>query len=127
MYFVKFFLEGDILELSYEAIGKRVKHFREKKNITQDKLSELTDLSIQHIINIERAHSKMSIEALVNIANALEVTTDELMCDSIYKSKEIFCDELADLLNQADTRELKVIISIVKALLPTLKDNYRNE
>ncbi|NLB82172.1 MAG: helix-turn-helix transcriptional regulator [Clostridiaceae bacterium] len=115
------------MELSYEAIGKRVKHFREKKNITQDKLSELTDLSIQHISNIERAHSKMSIEALVNIANALEVTTDELMCDSIYKSKEIFCDELADLLNQADTRELKVIISIVKALLPTLKDNYRNE
>ncbi len=117
-------LEGADLKLSYESIGKRIKEFREKKHITQDKLSELTDLSIQHISNIERAHSKMSMEALVKIANALEVTTDELICDSMYKSKAVFTDELADLLKQTDTRELKVIISTIKALLPTLRENY---
>jgi len=115
------------LKLSYESIGKRIKEFREKKHITQDKLSELTDLSIQHISNIERAHSKMSIEALVKIANALEVTPNELMCDSVHKSKAVFADQLSDLVNQADDKELKVIVGVVKTLITTLRENYYKE
>ena len=115
------------MKLSYESIGKRIKEFREKKHITQDKLSELTDLSIQHISNIERAHSKMSIEALVKIANALEVTPNELMCDSVHKSKAVFADQLSDLVNQADDKELKVIVGVVKNLITTLRENYYKE
>ena len=115
------------MKLCYEFIGRRIKEIRLKKGFTQDNLSELTDLSIQHISNIERAHSKMSIETLVKIANVLEVTPDILMCDCIHKSKAVFTDELADLVEQADDREIKVIVQMFKSLIPMLRENYNQE
>lgn len=43
------------------AIDKRIKGIRNTRNITQEKLAEISERTLAHISNIESGHSKMSI------------------------------------------------------------------
>ena len=47
------------------AYGKRIKIIRNARNITQEKLAEMSELTLAHISNIENGHSKMSIDSLI--------------------------------------------------------------
>ncbi len=62
------------------AIGKRIKKLRQEKDISQDRLSKLADLSLNTIVNIELGiNSNPTIETLIKIAKALDVTIEELI------------------------------------------------
>lgn len=62
----------------YESLGKRIKHLRNEKHLTQDKLAELTGLSTDFIGKIEVNINKPSLKSLIKIANALDVHIKEL-------------------------------------------------
>lgn len=59
------------MEINYKDIGIRIKQERFNQNITQEKLAEISGISITHMSNIENANTKLSLPVLVNIANAL--------------------------------------------------------
>jgi len=65
---------------NHSKIGKRIKEIRKQKKLSQDKLSKLADLSLNTIVNIEREkNTNPTVETLKKIANALNVTLDELV------------------------------------------------
>ncbi len=103
------------LEINYSDIGKRIRSERTKQNITQEKLAEMTYLSIAHISHIETGNTKLSLPTIVKIANALTISVDELLCDSIIKSKEIFENEISDQIKDCTEKEVRIIADIVKA------------
>lgn len=70
------------MKVDYEEIGLRVAKRRKILNLTQEELAEQADLSKTHIRNIERSSSKCSIESLMNLADALQVTSDYLLSGS---------------------------------------------
>lgn len=64
----------------YEIIARNIKYYRKKKNLTQAELAELTEYSHEFIRRIEAPNSKknFSIDAVSNIANALDVELELL-------------------------------------------------
>jgi DNA-binding XRE family transcriptional regulator len=58
--------------------GKRVRYLRRDRDMTQEQLAELTDLSVNSISQIETGQSSPSLETIVKIAKALEVDVGEL-------------------------------------------------
>ena len=61
-------------------IANNIKKIRQKKGISQDRLSKLADLSLNTVVNVESgANPNPTIETLVKIANALGVTPDGLL------------------------------------------------
>ena len=72
--------------IDYVALGKRIREWRKAKNITQEQLANATDKTVQHISNIERCHTKVSLSTLVEIANCLDVSANDLLCDSLKNS-----------------------------------------
>ena len=58
------------MELDYKAIGKRIKIARIKADLTQEALAEKASLSTTHMSNIETGNSKLSLPAIVSLANA---------------------------------------------------------
>ena len=61
-------------------LPKIVKKLREKKNLSQEKLARLADVSNNTIVNIEAGkQSNPTIETLLKIAKALEVDVNELI------------------------------------------------
>jgi transcriptional regulator with XRE-family HTH domain len=62
------------------TIGKNIKKFRQEKELSQDKLSKLADLSLNTVVKIELDESpNPTIETIQKIAKALEVSVDDLL------------------------------------------------
>ncbi len=62
----------------YKSLGTRIKYLREKKGLTQDKLAEISGLSIDYIGKIEVNINKPGLRGLIKISNALGVHIKEL-------------------------------------------------
>lgn len=109
------------MELDYKAIGKRVKIARIKADMTQERLAELAGISPTHMSNIETGTTRVSLSAIVNLANALSVTSDDLLCDSIIKAKVQFEQDIAGVLQDCDEYEIRMIRDMAQALKETLR------
>ena len=61
-------------------IGKNIKKLRKAKNLSQDRLSKLADVSYNSIIKLETGGiTNPTIETLQKIAKALDVSVDDLI------------------------------------------------
>ena len=59
-------------------IGLNILYYRKQKGITQQKLAEMTSYSKNNIQKIETAMASPSVEALLDIAEALEISPAKL-------------------------------------------------
>lgn len=109
------------MELDYKAIGKRIKIARIKADLTQEKLAEIIDISPTHLSNIETGTTRVSLTVIVSLANALSVTADDLLCDSVVKARVQFEKDLADILNDCDEYEIRMVTDMAQALKETLR------
>jgi transcriptional regulator with XRE-family HTH domain len=58
----------------------KIKQLREKKNLSQEKLARLADVSNNTIVNIESGkQTNPTIETVSKIAKALDVAIEELL------------------------------------------------
>ena len=74
------------------------------------------NVSNKHISNIELGKAKPSLEALVHIANALEISTDDLLVDSLKCSASTADSELHRLLLDCNPVEEEILTRMVKEL-----------
>jgi len=63
-----------------EALGKRIAHFRKKRQLTQARLAAITGIRPKHLSDIEKGH-RVRIYTLARLAAGLEVSIDELVND----------------------------------------------
>ena len=71
------------MPVNSKAMGRRIKAARKKASMTQARLAEEIGMSEVHISNMESGTGNPSLATLVDIANVLSVSTDELLCDSV--------------------------------------------
>lgn len=111
-------------EVNLKAMGLSVKKYRNIKGISAEKLGEITKISKSHINNIESASSNASVEMLVRIANALDVTMDMLLYDSLKSNKiqEKRVMEYAYLFDDCTKEEASIIIETSSKLKEKLKE-----
>ncbi len=62
----------------FVRIGLNILYYRKQQGITQQKLAEMTSYSKNHIQKIETANASPSVEALFDIASALQVPIEKL-------------------------------------------------
>ena len=74
----------------YDLIAKNIKYYRKEKKMTQAKLAEITEYSHEFIRRIEAPNSKknFSLEAVSNIANALDIDLELLFSKKIIEKEE---------------------------------------
>ena len=109
------------MELDYKAIGKRIKIARIKADLTQERLAEMVEISPTHMSNIETGTIRISLTAIVSLANALSVTVDDLLCDSVVKCKVQFEKDIAGILADCDEYEIRMVKDMAQALKETLR------
>lgn len=67
----------------YQNFGKRVRQQRILAQLTQEKLAEKADISLSFLGHIERGTRKASLDTVVKLANALRVSPNILLQDSL--------------------------------------------
>lgn len=104
-------------ELDYIELGMRVRQARKKQNVTQEQLGELCELSAAHIGHIERGTRIPSVDTLTlfRIAQALNVSMDYLIFDSVATDEKLFTT-INSMLQNKDKRKAKTFLTTVRAL-----------
>lgn len=64
-------------------IGERLKYQREKAGLTQERFAELLDISPNHISDIERGVSGISLETLRSACRILYISSEQLLADEL--------------------------------------------
>ena len=103
--------------MDLKAVGKRIKAAREAKNLTQEELAALVNLSTTHVSVIERGLKVTKLDTFVAIANALDVSADALLIDVVTHSVTGVTNELSDMIGKLPKDEQKRILNAVRALV----------
>ena len=111
------------MALNYSSLGKRIRYFRKKRGLSQMALAEEIDCATTFISYIENGQKRMSLNTLVLIANALHVSADELLADSLDYNFRVMNHELSDLMSDCTTSERKILFEIVAASKQSLRGN----
>ena len=104
--------------MDYEALGQRIRQQRKMKNMTQEELATISDVSTSYIGHIERGIKHCSLETLICICNSLHIQPNSLLQDSLELPPS-----LADLdLSPASTELLEQFIQVLKEHDKKLKE-----
>ena len=103
--------------MDLKAVGQRIKAAREAKNLTQEELAALVNLSTTHVSVIERGLKVTKLDTFVAIANALDVSADALLRDVVTHSVTGVTNELSDMIGKLPKDEQKRILNAVRALV----------
>ena len=91
------------IELDFKEIGLRIQQLRAKKKMTQAELAEIIDTNQKHLSRIEGGYHRSSLDSIVAIAKALDVSIDYLV---------------ADFNNSSNPSTLQVILDDIKDMTP---------
>lgn len=69
-------------KLDYQAIAQRVKAARKAAQITQAELAERINISTNAVAKLETNLMNISLQTLINIANALDIDVNYLLSDN---------------------------------------------
>lgn len=84
-------------------------------------MAEKIGIEPSNISHIERAASKVGLGTLVKIANVLDCSVDDLLCDSILCEREAFENQLVSLSKDCSPKELRLITDLVRAMKDSLR------
>ena len=113
------------MDIDYKSIGRNIKEFRIKKGLTQVKLGEKSGVEPSNISHIESGATKVSLPTLVSIANALGVSLDEIVYESLTKNEHIIVNIINELLADCSASELLDISKIIKVTKDVIKGNSK--
>ena len=78
---VKILLQWVMYVMDLSSIGGYIRKYRLEAGMSQNRLAELTGVSTKYVGVLERSEKPPSLETLINIANALDISADMLLCD----------------------------------------------
>lgn len=124
---LKYQFEKEVLfmDINYKDIGLRVKQQRINKNITQEKLAEISGVSVTHMSNIENANTKLSLPVLINIANALDCDSIILLFGNSTSNLDSSLLIISNILLDCTSEERIIIIDTIQALKNSLRENRK--
>ena len=101
-----------------DAFGKRLRDIRRRKDMTQEKLADLSGLSIQYIGEIERGKRNPSLTSIEMLASALGMSVSDLFdLEAFQVTNNEMKTKLIDQINRADDEQLRIFYAISRAVL----------
>ena len=110
--------------MNYCAIGEKIRKYRKAKGMSQEKLAETVGISVTHMSHIETGNTKLSLPVCVELADALEVQVDDLLCIS-RGEKTRTLEELDVLLSSCSPEQVKMMLDILKATKMTMEKHMK--
>ena len=103
--------------MELRSIGKNIRKFRINKKLSQADLAEKAGLSMNYVGAIERGEKIPSLDALIEIMNALEISADMILCDVIHTGYEVKNSLLNDKLNKLSPEDQARIYDVIDVLM----------
>ena len=106
--------------MEYKSIGKNIRKRRDKLGITQEKLAEKVDLSVSYMGAIERGEKLPKLKVFINIANALKVSSDELLSGVLDVGNQIIASELSEAISGLSKSDQIRIFNVLRTMIDNM-------
>ena len=101
--------------IDYISIGEKIRKARIDAGLSQQMLADLCGISLSFLGHIERGSRKMSLETLVSIANALNLSCDYLLMDELPENDAVI-QTIANTAKKHGSYQYERFLTIMKAL-----------
>ena len=109
----------DELTIDNKAIGARIALRRKELKMTQETLTNIVDMSINQLSNIENNHSVPTLETIIKLSHALKVTPDYFLLGTI-RSESQMPIEIAERAMLCTEEQQRLVYDFIDLLI---KDN----
>ena len=92
-----------------KLLGAKIRYIRKSKNIAQEKLSEMAEISPRQMVRIEMGQSFPTLDNLERIASALGVSIQSLFENDYYDSTEELKSKLIDKIKSLDEKNTRFL------------------
>ena len=100
-----------------DIFGKKIKSIRRARDITQEKLADLSGLSLQYIGEIERGRRNPSLTSIEQLSKALDIPMAELFSLEEFRlSREELRTILVRQIESADEDRLRIFFSMAQVI-----------
>ncbi len=91
-------------------VGKRIAELRFRRGYTREKLSELADVSVQFLADIEKGRKSMTISTLRRISAALLTTTDYIVNGTVEYGDDSAIISILNALPEKNKKQAEMIL-----------------
>lgn len=113
-----------------QMIGSRISEARRARSLTQADLADKLHIANSHMSSIERGNTNFSVDLLIRIASALQVSADWILFINTPETKHVHVEEIEDLFKDCSPDEVASIIQMsrqFKEALQSAKQSVKNE
>lgn len=111
--------------MDYIKLGERIAKRRKQINIKQNVLADQLNISNNYLSSIERGKEKPSLEILIKICNALNITPDYLIMGNTHTSN--VPTKLIEGLRLCTDDDIGLVEIIVEAMVSRNSDKWNGD
>ena len=104
------------MNIDYKLIGLRVKDKRRSISLTQEKMSELLNVSVGYVSQIERGITKPNLEMLSAISKILKCDIAELISNTTVEKSDFLNREINELLSGMTSKQKQMLMDIAEII-----------
>ena len=97
-------------------LGARIRRARTTRNMSQLELAEVCGISVPYVSDVERGKKCFSVDILLRIAQALQVSADWLLRLDIPQTDYAYHAEAAELLADCSQEEAALLLDLMSSM-----------
>ena len=109
-------------QMDEKGLGKRINMARKERGYTADRLSELCSINATYLRRIEGGTKVPSLPVFINICNALKISPDYLLRDSLTDNDVSKIRELTELWENTPPSQQEIAAAMLRAVLERKKE-----
>lgn len=98
-------------------LGKRIRHLRRTKDLSQEELAEKANISSKYLGEIERGKANLTIDITEKISIALNIEISVLFDYQHEMGRKTLKENINSLIRKANDKDLQIIFRVLKSVL----------
>lgn len=103
--------------MSLKTIGRNIRAHRQAQRMSIEELAFKAELSKNYLALVERGEKIPSLETFLNIVNALNVSSDQILCDVVNTGFKVRTTELSERIEKVSPQRREMIYDLLEILL----------
>ena len=97
-----------------QILGANILKLRKQKGYTREELTEKSNLSANYIYGLETGTYLPGCLALIDLSNALDTTSTQLLDKFINNKRNTFLEKISQNIDKLSDRDLSLILNVIE-------------
>ena len=106
--------------MEWTEMGIKLREARKNKDFTQKMLADAVGVTEMYISQLERGMKLPSLALFIQIINALDISAEYILRDTVHTGKDFVYEEVAELLDGLTPKQRRGAVNILDAYVQSL-------